>query len=214
MDLFPADSRVALVQLWIFALVAALFAGAAATAVALAFRLRRARVAPKTAVDAVLARVRDGDIAAAAACCEERPCAFSALALAVFDSVRAAPEAPREMLRDVVQGEGTRIARRASARVRRLHELAVLAALAGMLGTALGLFSAVPGLSGPSPAARSALLADGLAQALATTVAGLAVALPSYLLHAVFRRRLERLSDELESAAQQLLGALWLQRLL
>ena len=90
----------------------------------------------------------------------------------------------------------------------------VLAALAGMLGTALGLFSAVPGLSGPSPAARSALLADGLAQALATTVAGLAVALPSYLLHAVFRRRLERLSDELESAAQQLLGALWLQRLL
>ena len=214
MNFLAADSRIALVQLWIVALVAALFAYAVVAAAALAFRMRHARVAPKAVVDAVLARIRDGDIAAATAFCEDHPCAFAALAIPVFDSVRNTPEAPREMLKDVVQGEGTRIVRRTSARIRRLHETAVLAALAGLLGTALSLFAALFGIAETPLAARSALLFDGLVQALGTSVASIAVALPSYLLHVVLRRRWERLSGELESAGQQLLGALWLQRLL
>ena len=95
--------------------------------------------------------------------------------------------------------EGGRLAARLNSSVDWLADIAAIAPLVGLLGTVLGMFQAFGGIaSDVSAGAKPVVLAQGVSQAIVTTIAGLVVAIPSLVLHAFFRRRAGRRIAELE----------------
>ena len=103
--------------------------------------------------------------------------------------------------------EGSRIAQRLFSQVQWLSDIAALAPLVGLLGTVLGMFEAFGGIaSQASAAAKPVVLAQGVSQAIVTTIFGLVVAIPSQLAYAFFRRRAQRRIDEIEERADESLA--------
>lgn len=101
--------------------------------------------------------------------------------------------------------EGSRIAERAFAAVDWLADIAAIAPLVGLLGTVLGMFQAFGGIATDVAAgAKPVVLAQGVSQAIVTTIFGLAVAIPSLVLHAMFRRRAMKLIAKLEEKADEI----------
>lgn len=103
--------------------------------------------------------------------------------------------------------EGGRIADAMMASVDWLADIAAIAPLVGLLGTVLGMFQAFGGIaSDVSAGAKPVVLAQGVSQAIVTTIFGLVVAIPSLAMHAIFRRRASRLIAALEEKADEVRG--------
>ena len=103
------------------------------------------------------------------------------------------------------QAEGRRIAERAFASVDWFADIAAIAPLVGLLGTVLGMFQAFGGIAADvSAGAKPVVLAQGVSQAIVTTIFGLVVAIPALVMHALFRRRAARRVAELEEAVEQI----------
>ncbi|MDE0611643.1 MAG: MotA/TolQ/ExbB proton channel family protein [Gammaproteobacteria bacterium] len=88
-----------------------------------------------------------------------------------------------------------------------LGTIAMISPLLGLLGTVWGLIVVfdqimTTGLGQPSD------LAGGIAQALITTAAGLAVAIPAVIFHRFFQRKVAVLVSQMESVAHQLMDVL------
>ena len=97
------------------------------------------------------------------------------------------------------EAEGGRIADRMMSVVDWLADIAAIAPLVGLLGTVLGMFQAFGGIASDVAAgAKPMVLAQGVSQAIVTTIFGLAVAIPSLVAHAFFRRRAQRRIAEIE----------------
>ena len=95
--------------------------------------------------------------------------------------------------------EGGRIADRMMSAVDWLADIAAIAPLVGLLGTVLGMFQAFGGIaSDVSAGAKPVVLAQGVSQAIVTTIFGLVVAIPCLLAHAFFRRRAQKRIAEIE----------------
>ena len=98
--------------------------------------------------------------------------------------------------------EGGRIADAMMASVEWLADIAAIAPLVGLLGTVLGMFQAFGGIaSDVSAGAKPVVLAQGVSQAIVTTIFGLAVAIPSLVAYAFFRRRAQKRIGEIEEQA-------------
>jgi biopolymer transport protein ExbB len=82
-----------------------------------------------------------------------------------------------------------------------IDTIITIAPLLGLLGTTSGLVTIFHGLDDNSD---HQAIARGIAEALTTTIAGLAVAVPCIVAHGYFVRRIERLSSRLESLLTQL----------
>ncbi len=80
---------------------------------------------------------------------------------------------------------------------------AQVAPLLGLLGTVIGLIEAFRAAA-DATAVTPAMLADGLYKALGTTVAGLWVAIPSFVAYGALTSLAGRISDQLEHAATDL----------
>ena len=102
---------------------------------------------------------------------------------------------------------GQRIAERAYMAVDWLADIAAIAPLVGLLGTVLGMFRAFGGIAADvSAGAKPVVLAQGVSQAIVTTIFGLAVAIPCLVAFAFFRRRAQKRVAELERAVEDILG--------
>ena len=102
--------------------------------------------------------------------------------------------------------EGGRIADAMMGSVDWLADIAAIAPLVGLLGTVLGMFQAFGGIASDVAAgAKPVVLAQGVSQAIVTTIFGLVVAIPSLLAHAWFRRRARKRIAEIESRAESLM---------
>ena len=103
------------------------------------------------------------------------------------------------------EAEGARIAARAFAAVDWLADIAAIAPLVGLLGTVLGMFRAFGGIASDVAAgAKPVVLAQGVSQAIVTTIFGLVVAIPALVLYAVLRRRCQKRVAELEEACDEI----------
>ena len=117
----------------------------------------------------------------------------------------------RDLLEDVRRAKdpaaaGGRIADRMYASVEWLADIAAIAPLVGLLGTVLGMFKAFGGIASDVAAgAKPVVLAQGVSQAIVTTIFGLAVAIPSLFAYAFFRRRTAKRVAELEEMADEVL---------
>ena len=79
--------------------------------------------------------------------------------------------------------------------------------LLGLLGTVLGVMDAFIGIA-VGGSGNIAAVAPGVAEALVTTVAGLAVAVPSVMAYNLYVSRLGLFAGELEGFAQEIIGSM------
>jgi biopolymer transport protein ExbB len=78
----------------------------------------------------------------------------------------------------------------------------------GLLGTVLGMLKAFGSVAHDVAAAKPVILAEGVSQAIITTIFGLMVAIPCMAFYSYFRRRASRIVSLLETASTEVLTAL------
>lgn len=111
------------------------------------------------------------------------------------------------------EAEGRRIAARLHAAVDWLADIAAIAPLVGLLGTVLGMFKAFGGIAADvSAGAKPVVLAQGVSQAIVTTIFGLVVAIPCLAAYAFFRRRAQKRVAELETSVEDILASAGVQK--
>lgn len=88
-----------------------------------------------------------------------------------------------------------------------LAVIATVSPLLGLLGTVIGVMNAFVGVAAQGTANISAV-APGIAEALITTVMGLAVAIPAVIAYNLYASRLGLFAGELEGFAHEFIGAL------
>lgn len=104
--------------------------------------------------------------------------------------------------------ETTRVARADLAEARRglraLELIATIAPLVGLLGTVLGMIEAFQALQSSGNRADPTVLAGGIWEALLTTAAGMAVAIPAAMALSWFESVVDRLQGDMEDAATRI----------
>lgn len=201
------EAGITLAQAWTYGgplmwVLAGLSVLALALVLYLLLAQRRNALAPRTFVNDVFTRLQTGDQREVRRLCEWRPCAFSGLVLAALDAVRAAPAGSRVDVAPAIETAGTHVSERLQASVDWLADLAAIAPLVGLLGTVLGMFQAFGGIANDLAAnARPVVLAQGVSQAIITTVFGLVIAIPCLFFHAILRRRTAKRIAHLETLA-------------
>lgn len=166
--------------------------------------LRREQIVPAQLVADLSAQLRQGNFQAAEKTCEARPCALASIALAAVRHKLRVGDTQIGLLRESMEGEGGRQATLIQNQTQYLLDVAIIAPMVGLLGTVLGMLRAFNSVALDIARARPLELAEGVAQALVTTIAGLVVAIPAMIAYAYFRGRAARLITELEGAAADL----------
>lgn len=88
-----------------------------------------------------------------------------------------------------------------------LEVVITIAPLLGLLGTVSGLVSVFAALGTDSQVNDPSAIAGGIAKALNTTIGGLAVAVPTVIVHSYLQKRIEALAARLEILMSHLLNA-------
>ena len=201
------ETGITLAQAWNYGgplmwVLAGLSVIAGAIVLYLLFAQRRGALAPRSLVSDVFSKLQAGDHGEARRLCDRRPCAFSSLVLAALDSVRTTPAGQRPNVSQAVETAGAHAAERLQASVDWLADIAAIAPLVGLLGTVLGMFQAFGGIASDLAAnARPVVLAQGVSQAIVTTVFGLVISIPCLAFHAMLRRRTAKRIAGLETLA-------------
>lgn len=107
---------------------------------------------------------------------------------------------PREELKTLVQEAAQLEVPRVERRLPALAALAVVTPLLGLLGTVAGLIEAFNSMTNASGLTSSAEIANGIYQALFTTAAGLAVAIPCVIAYAYLNSRVNSVLHDMERA--------------
>lgn len=131
----------------------------------------------------------------------ERSSLRAQLALAAMTAKQALPiEAAREETARVAKG----LLHEARSGLRALDLIATIAPLLGLLGTVLGMIAAFQALQTTGARADAAVLAGGIWEALLTTAAGMAVAIPASMALTWFDSVIENVQTDMEDAATRI----------
>jgi biopolymer transport protein ExbB len=186
--------------------------GLSLTALALAadnvILLRRGQIIPPGLSDDVRRLVSEGQIAAAQGECKSQPSLLAfviARGLSELDGGWAEIE---KAIEDALAEQAAKLFRR----IEYLSVIGNIAPMVGLLGTVTGMLLAFKQVADTEGNAGAAQLADGIYQALVTTVVGLIIAIPSLGAFALFRSRVDQLIAEAAYAAQHALSPLKKQR--
>lgn len=167
-----------------------------------AWRLREAAIIPRQVAEAVNA-LRPGDtLKALQGAMEQHPSAISMTLSTLISHLNWSKSENLEAVQTCARHE---IAHMEKGLV--ILEIATgTGPLLGLLGTLSGLVSifATLGNNGDPVA-----VARGISEALNTTIAGLAVAVPSLIAHSYFQRRIEMLAIQMESITASLLAKIY-----
>ncbi len=113
-----------------------------------------------------------------------------------------------ERVREAVQVQGEKEARRLHQHIDVLATVVAGAPLLGFLGTVLGMIKAFQQIETLGGNVNAAVLAGGIWEAMLTTAAGLTVAVPTLFAHNYIVARIRTLVGELEDASQEMLVSL------
>lgn len=117
----------------------------------------------------------------------------------------------RAIMKDSVEDTGRHVVHELQKFLNTLGTIAAVSPLLGLLGTVLGMikvFSVITNVGVGSPGE----LAGGISQALITTAAGIAVAIPSLIFYRYFRGKVDSLVVEMEQEALKLVDGIHSQR--
>lgn len=159
-------------------------------------KLRRRRVIPRGFVKDFLKRLGDGELTRASAMdlCRANG---SPIAYVFLAAVRHWGRTSLEIEQAVREAGNVQIGL-LKRNLRGLQGSGNLATLLGLLGTVVGMIQAFNEVALSQGLGRAEVLANGIAQALLTTAAGLTVAIPSLFLFNFFAGRVERLVHDMD----------------
>jgi len=168
--------------------------------------LRRGRVIPKPFVQRFLNLIESGEMEREEALqiCEENG---SPIADMFAHGVRKWGKSSVEVEQAMIDG-GERQVAALRANLRVFNAAYSVGPLLGLLGTTWGMLMSFDRLARAGAMGNSQQLAAGIALALVTTAAGLAIAIPAILLYMYYGGRVDALVMEMDSLSQRLVAAI------
>ncbi len=118
------------------------------------------------------------------------------------------PNASMAEVREIAQAEGVRLAGLWNQRISYLADVGTIAPMLGLFGTVLGMIKSFSVVASDIAASRPMMLAEGVAEALVTTAAGLLIGIPAMAAYAFFRGRVQGMISDLEAASTVLMAQL------
>lgn len=169
--------------------------------------LQRKRTAPKHLVNHIWQWARDGQLDAKRLQDLRKNSPLGRILAAGLANRRH----ERQVMKESIEEVGQHVSHELERFLNTLGTIASISPLLGLLGTVLGMIKvfAVITTEGVGDAA---VLADGIAEALMTTAAGLMVAIPALLFYRYFRGRVDELVVTMEQESLRLVEALCGQR--
>ena len=113
----------------------------------------------------------------------------------------------RDVMRESIQEAASHVIHQLERYLNTLGTVAAVTPLMGLLGTVLGMISVFTEIT-TYGTGNAGALAGGISEALITTAAGLAVAIPSLVMHRHYTSRIESIVVDLEREAIKLVDAL------
>ena len=168
---------------------------------------QRQRVIPSSVRREVIQAAKKGDWEAAEKGCHSADSPIGR----VFGEGLRFRRADRAEIQEAMESVGRREMKRLERYVGAIGALASVTPLMGLLGTVMGMIRVFQGVvqeAGADGLVDPTALAGGIWEALVTTAAGLAVAIPLYLGYRYLLGRLDSLAIDLEEAAAELLDVL------
>jgi biopolymer transport protein ExbB len=118
------------------------------------------------------------------------------------------PTASVAEAREIAQAEGIRLVGLWNQRISYLADIGSIAPMLGLFGTVLGMIKSFTVVASDIAASRPMMLAEGVAEALITTAAGLLIGIPTMAAYAFFRGRVQGMTSDLEAASTILIAQL------
>lgn len=166
--------------------------------------IRTTKIIPKTLVSLVREAIEDGSVKKAAQRCKDVPGPYSNILLAGFENVDDGFDSAQDAIGIAAEMESEKMLQR----VNYLNVVGNLAPMLGLLGTVQGMILAFATLGTTSGAAKNALLAINISQALYTTAAGLVIAVPAIGSYFFFRNRAAKVILTMESLTMDVMKGL------
>lgn len=166
--------------------------------------LRQEGVVPQKFVGDLRPLLLENRWTEAHAICRQNTSALAAVLGAALDYRLHTDRPDTALLGEIVEGEGSRQATMIQNQVQYLADIGGIAPMMGLLGTVLGMVKAFNAVALDLAKAKPILLAEGVSQALITTVGGLVVAIPAMIAYAYFRGRSAKIISNLESSSADL----------
>lgn len=166
--------------------------------------IRTSKIIPTTLVSLVREAIEDGSMKKAAQRCRDVPGPYSNILLAGFENMDDGFDTAQEAIGIASDMESEKMQQR----VNYLNVVGNLAPMLGLLGTVQGMILAFATLGTTSGAAKNALLAINISQALYTTAAGLVIAVPAIGSYFFFRNRAVKVILTMESLTMDVMKGL------
>ena len=157
------------------------------------------REVPKKLAKRAQAQIASGDLRGAYQMCQERD---ELLANVLAAGLKMAGH-DRFVIQEAMESEGARGAAAMWQRISYLNNIGTLAPLLGLLGTVWGMMQAFVVISADIAQVQGMSMAAGVAKAMITTAAGLALAIPCMVVYYYLRGRVTRIIATLESQANE-----------
>ena len=165
--------------------------------------IRRGDLMPEGLSEQVRASLLAGDVAAAKQACGEKPSFLSFVLMHGISELEFGWNAVEKSVEDALAEQSARLFRK----IEYLSVIGNIAPMVGLLGTVIGMIMAFQQVATPGMTNASAL-AEGIYQALVTTVGGLIVAIPSIGAFAIFRNRIDQFVAEAAYMTQHVFSPL------
>jgi biopolymer transport protein ExbB len=164
--------------------------------------LRESNFVPRDFMERLMEKLNGKDIEGAKTMCAENKSSISIIAADVLKNLNL----PFARLMETAEESGRFQAKRLERFLPTLQAVSTIAPMLGFLGTVFGMIKTFMALA-TYGAGNAQPLAEGIAEALITTAAGLCVAIPTMAFYYFVRFRSERITVELEKAASRIMNA-------
>jgi biopolymer transport protein ExbB len=162
--------------------------------------LKRDKLAPPDLIDEVQALFDEGQYQEAMELCENEPCFFTRIAGAGITKVGHQFEVIEQSITEMGDEESIRLHQK----IGWLALISNVAPMMGLLGTVGGMIKAFNAIASSGGQANPAELAEGISEALLTTMLGLSVAIPTTAAFAFLRNRLVKTVIEVGAIVEDL----------
>jgi biopolymer transport protein ExbB len=169
-----------------------------------ALTLRRTDLLPEGLSEGVRQQLQNGNVAQARELCNQRPSFLSFVLLHGISELEFGWPSVEKTLQEAIAEQSARLFRRAEY----LSVLGGIAPMLGLLGTVTGMLMSFRTVAISAGTAGAPQLAEGIYQALVTTVVGLIIAIPSVGAFAIIRNRIDELVAEVGYSAQNVFAPL------
>jgi biopolymer transport protein ExbB len=166
-----------------------------------AIQMRRDVLVPPELVGHVEGLFETGDFESALDACEQQPSYFSSVLAAGLPKI----DRPYDEIQDAMEEAGEVESADLHRKISFISLIAAISPMLGLLGTVNGMVTAfnVIAMSKTSPKPKD--LAQGISQALMTTMMGLIVAIPMTVAYFIFKTKIEAAAVEVSSVATELM---------